>query len=96
MAHAATRSSRGELGDRAPHQTEAHRVTSRGLGGESVVEKVEDGGPKEAECLAGERACPPDDCGGPWGYADFCAAVTDPNHEQHADLTEWAGIARLP
>jgi hypothetical protein len=55
-----------------------------------LVEKVEAGN-ATPECLAGERACPPDDCGGPWGYADFCDAVTDPRHERHEELTEWLG-----
>ena len=30
-------------------------------------------------CVEGERACPPEDCGGPWGYADYLAAIADPN-----------------
>jgi hypothetical protein len=42
-------------------------------------------------CVTGRRACPPEDCGGPWGYKEFLAAVTDPNHEQHEELTEWLG-----
>jgi hypothetical protein len=42
-------------------------------------------------CLDGSRACPPEDCGGPWSYADFLEAITDPKHEQHADLLEWIG-----
>ena len=29
-------------------------------------------------CLEGERACPPEDCGGPWGYADYLAAIAIP------------------
>ena len=29
-------------------------------------------------CLEGERACPPEDCGGPWGYGDYLAAIADP------------------
>jgi hypothetical protein len=41
-------------------------------------------------CRAGRRACPPDDCGGPWGYADLLAALADPTHEQHEELSEWA------
>ena len=39
----------------------------------------------------GERACPPEDCGGPWGYADYLAAIADPQHERHEELLEWRG-----
>jgi hypothetical protein len=35
--------------------------------------------------------CPPEDCGGPWGYAELLAAIKDPRHERHAELTEWIG-----
>jgi Plasmid pRiA4b ORF-3-like protein len=35
--------------------------------------------------------CPPEDCGGPWGYAEFLEAIKDPTHERHAELTEWIG-----
>ncbi len=41
-------------------------------------------------CVAGKRACPPEDCGGVWGYGDLLEALADPSHEDHADLTEWA------
>jgi hypothetical protein len=42
-------------------------------------------------CLDGARSCPPEDVGGVWGYADFVAAITDPEHEEHDELLEWAG-----
>jgi hypothetical protein len=42
-------------------------------------------------CIGGKRACPPEDCGGPWGYAELLAALADPRHERHADITEWLG-----
>jgi hypothetical protein len=42
-------------------------------------------------CLEGEGACPPEDVGGVWGYADFLEAIADPDHEQHDELLEWAG-----
>jgi hypothetical protein len=42
-------------------------------------------------CLEGERACPPEDVGGVWGYADFLAAITDPEHKDHDGLLEWVG-----
>jgi hypothetical protein len=42
-------------------------------------------------CLEGERACPPEDCGGPSGYVDYLAAITDPNDERHEEMLEWRG-----
>jgi Plasmid pRiA4b ORF-3-like protein len=42
-------------------------------------------------CLEGERACPPEDCGGPWGYGDYLDAVADPQHEEHEQMLEWRG-----
>jgi hypothetical protein len=42
-------------------------------------------------CVAGERAGPPDDCGGVWGYADLLEALADPNHPEHGWMLEWAG-----
>lgn len=42
-------------------------------------------------CLGGRRACPPEDVGGPWGYQDFLAAVSDPGHDAHEQCVEWVG-----
>jgi hypothetical protein len=42
-------------------------------------------------CLAGRRACPPEDCGGPWGYADFLRTIADPSHPEHSETLEWVG-----
>jgi hypothetical protein len=35
--------------------------------------------------------CPPEDVGGPFGYEDFLDAITDPQHERHAEMREWFG-----
>jgi len=48
-------------------------------------------GAKYPVCLAGERACPPEDCGGPWGYEDFLEAIRNPDHEEHEEMLEWIG-----
>ena len=42
-------------------------------------------------CLGGARACPPEDCGGPWGYQEMLAAVADPGHPEHEESKEWLG-----
>ena len=42
-------------------------------------------------CVAGRRKCPPEDCGGPWGYEDFLEAISDQKHEEHASMLEWIG-----
>ncbi len=50
-----------------------------------------DSGAKYPLCLEGERACPPEDIGGVWGYADFVEAIADPKHEEYENLLAWAG-----
>lgn len=42
-------------------------------------------------CLAGKRACPPEDIGGVWGYEDYCKALKEPDNEQYQDMLEWMG-----
>jgi hypothetical protein len=48
-------------------------------------------GLKAAICLAGENACPPDDCGGPGGYAAMLKALADPADDEHENYLEWIG-----
>ena len=42
-------------------------------------------------CLGGERACPPEDCGGVYGYYKMLEALQDSGHESYADYVEWIG-----
>jgi hypothetical protein len=41
--------------------------------------------------LDGALAAPPEDCGGPGGYEDFCAALADPKHPDHDHYADWIG-----
>jgi hypothetical protein len=43
-------------------------------------------------CLAGKGACPPEDCGGAWGYAELKDILADPADEQHQEMLEWLGL----
>ena len=60
---------------------------------EITVEKVL--APKELVlvpvCIEGKRACPPEDCGGPWGYENMLEAAKDPKHPEHGEIMEWLG-----
>jgi hypothetical protein len=42
-------------------------------------------------CVAGKRACPPEDSGGPGGYATMLEAIQDPKHPEHETYLEWLG-----
>jgi hypothetical protein len=59
-----------------------------------IVEKILDPDPlavRLAQCLDGARACPPDDCGGVFGYANLLEVIMDPKHEEYEDMMEWLG-----
>lgn len=42
-------------------------------------------------CVAGERAAPPEDVGGPPGYQEFLRAIKDPKHPEHGRMLTWTG-----
>jgi Plasmid pRiA4b ORF-3-like protein len=47
-------------------------------------------------CTDGQGACPPEDCGGPWGYAEKLAILADPKHEDYEETREWMGPFVMP
>ena len=42
-------------------------------------------------CIDGELNCPPEDCGGVWGYYDFLEKIRDKKHPEHEEMLEWLG-----
>jgi len=42
-------------------------------------------------CIEGKRACPPEDCGGIWGYQELLDTLKDPEHPEYEDMLEWLG-----
>jgi hypothetical protein len=42
-------------------------------------------------CTAGQRACPPEDCGGVGGFYALLDAISDPNHDHHEEMLERVG-----
>jgi hypothetical protein len=59
-----------------------------------VLEETRTAVPEETypSCVAGKGACPPEDCGGAWGYAELKEILADPSHEGHQDMLEWLGL----
>ena len=41
------------------------------------------------KCIKGKRACPPEDCGGVWGYEELQQVIKDPKHPEYKEMMEW-------
>lgn len=65
-----------------------HRVRAK------EIRPVKGNGPPAVRCLGGERACPPEDCGGPEGYAFVLDALRFVNHHRHVPVTLWLEARR--
>ena len=66
-----------------------HRVLLQGI---YPAEK----GKEYPACISGKRACPPEDCGGPFGYQEFLEILKDPANEYYQEMKEWVGGAFDP
>jgi hypothetical protein len=42
-------------------------------------------------CTGGEGACPPEDCGGSYGFAEFKELLAGPPSAEREEMLEWAG-----
>lgn len=60
---------------------------------EILVEKIvaKDTGAHYPICLTGKRACPPEDCGGVWGYQSLLDTLSDENNPEYDEMLEWVG-----
>lgn len=65
---------------------------------ELVLERVLDVPTKDTRpiCIGGEGACPPENCGGPEGYADLLAILRNPRHPEHRERKRWVGKGFRP
>jgi Plasmid pRiA4b ORF-3-like protein len=68
-----------DFGDDWTHTLRLEAVEPRGAGQPWAV------------CVAGARACPPEDSGGVWGYLDLLAALNAPGESGDRELLRWVG-----
>ncbi len=52
---------------------------------------AENDGGEILECVTGKRACPPEDCGGPWGYRNLVRVISNPSHPDYEEALERFG-----
>jgi hypothetical protein len=57
---------------------------------EKIVQR--DANIKYPICTEGKRACPPEDCGGSFGYMELLKALKNPDHENHDSMIEWIRV----
>ncbi len=59
-----------------------------------VVEKIleKDSSKKYPVCIAGKMSCPPEDCGGLWGYEEILEIQQNKNHPDYEErIIDWLG-----
>lgn len=57
-----------------------------------LLEKILDDPAPFPQCVAGKGACPPEDCGGIYGYYGLVEAVNDPKNSEYEEMREWLGM----
>lgn len=45
-------------------------------------------------CVEGQRACPPEDVGGPHGYQEYLKTLSDPDNKEWDEMSDWRGPCR--
>jgi len=50
------------------------------------------GGKKYPQVIAGKRACPWEDSGGPWGYQEKIEILKNKKRKYYKEVAEWVGI----
>ena len=68
-----------DFGDSWEHDVILEKILPAGDGAEYPV------------CLDGKLNCPPEDCGGIWGYYGMLEILKHPDHEEYDDYIEWLG-----
>jgi hypothetical protein len=63
-----------------------------------LLEKVLPADPEQPlpVCIKGKRACPPDDCGGMYGYFQMLETLDGSDDKEKSDLLDWLGGAFDP
>lgn len=59
---------------------------------EIVLEEIDSEPTMYPNLLAGKGKCPPEDCGGVWGYENLKITLSDPKNPEYGEMAEWLGL----
>lgn len=59
-----------------------------------TLEKITEENIIRGNCIDGQGACPPEDCGGAWGYENLKAVLNDRKHPEYKRMKEWLGLSK--
>jgi hypothetical protein len=68
-----------DLGDSWTHQVKLKKILPV------------DANAHQPRCIKGEKACPPEDCGGIWGYTDMLDTLRNTEHSENTQILAWFG-----
>lgn len=68
-----------DMGDNWEHIVELEKIL------------LEQPAPVNPKCIDGKMACPPEDCGGTYGYYDMLDTINDPDNPEYEETIEWLG-----
>ena len=57
-----------------------------------TLEKITEDKLLRADCIAGKGTCPPEDCGGPWGYTNLKNILSNPKDPEYKNMRQWLGL----
>ena len=61
---------------------------------EITLEKITDNKSLLANCIGGKGICPPEDCGGPYGFKDMKNILNNPKHPEYKEMRTWLGLIK--
>lgn len=61
---------------------------------EITLEKITDSNSLIADCIGGKGICPPEDCGGPFGFKEMKDILKDPKNPEYKEMRVWLGLIK--
>jgi hypothetical protein len=57
-----------------------------------ILEETTDEKVMFAKCISAKGSCPPENCGGIYGYHNMLQTLNDPNDPEYEEMREWLGL----